>query len=109
MKDYAAFTSEYRRFMILRLLADFPGWRGNADVLQMALVDLRYDVSYKAVLEDLRHLAGLGLITLDAMPGPMGELLVATLSRAGGDVAAGRDQAKGVRRPLSGALPGAVI
>lgn len=105
MNSYTAFTAEYRRWVLLRLLSGFPDWRGNDDILQMSLIDAGYETSHGDVLEDINWLAAQGLVELSAV----GPFQVATLTRNGGDAAAGRKHVDGLRRPLSGRITGAGI
>lgn len=100
MKDYKAFTAQYRRYMILRLLAGFPEWSGNNDILQMSLVDLGYQCSHEELLEDLAWLEGQKLVRTRELAG----FVVATLTRDGGDAEAGRKIVDGLRRPLPGTM-----
>lgn len=99
--SYTAYQAEYRRFMLLKLLADFPSSSGNCDILQMSLIDLGLPCAYEDVLKDLNFLAEHELINLS----DVGPYKVAELSRAGGDVAARRTYIKGIRPSLSGFIP----
>lgn len=104
MTDYDEYRAELRRPVILKLLSDFPNYRGNDDVLQQSLVDFGREASIEEVQGDLSHLESHGLVTLTRMKTPLGDFLVAELTRRGGDVAAGRLSIPGIRRPLPGRI-----
>ena len=103
MNSYNAFNAEYRRWVMLKLLEGFPDWRGNDDILQMSLIDAGYEASHDEVVEDMRWLAGHGLVELSTV----GPFQVAALTRTGGDAIAGRKIVDGLRHPLSGRIAGA--
>lgn len=87
-----------RRLMVLRLLAQDPGYRLNVYVLRPALDAVGHTVSMDKVETDLAWLAEQGLVTVGHAEG----VTVATLTLRGADVGAGRATVPGVKRPEPG-------
>lgn len=99
-KSYSAFNAEYHRYVVLRFLSECPDGRANDDITQTSLVDAGYEISHDDVLEAFRWLADQRLVLLRELD----PFLLATLTRRGGDVVAGRTPLAGVRKPLSGII-----
>lgn len=94
--SYQQHIIEDRRLVILRLLAEDPGYSHNDRVLQTGLGHLGHNVSGDVVRSDLAWLAEQGLVQVEPV---RADLHVATLTTRGDDVAAGRAMAPGVKRP----------
>lgn len=95
MNAFERLLNEDRRLMILRLLAQDPGYRLNIYVLRPALDAVGHAVSMDKVEGDLAWLAEQGLVTV----GKASDVTVATLTARGADVGAGRATVPGVKRP----------
>lgn len=95
MNSFERLLNEDRRLMILRLLAQDPGYRANVYVLRPALDAVGHTVSLDKVAADLAWLAEMGLVTVAQASG----VTVATLTQRGADVGAGRATVPGVKRP----------
>lgn len=88
---------EDRRLSLLLLLSDSPGYSANAFLLQTAVNQAYgHSVSIDQVRTDLAWLGEQGLLSVKAM----GDVVVATMTVRGADVAAGRATVPGVKRPL---------
>ena len=83
------------RLVMLRILAETPGFRSNSSVLSMLLHQFGHTVSRDKVKTELRWLAEQGLVTLEEA----GTVLVTTLTERGQDVAEGRAVVDGIARP----------
>lgn len=80
-----------RRLALLRLLNEQHSYSANASVLRTALQQLRHGVYDDTVEADLLLLDQHGLITREEIAVGAGKkLAIATLTRLGRDVAAGR-------------------
>ncbi|PKN07609.1 MAG: hypothetical protein CVU73_12770 [Deltaproteobacteria bacterium HGW-Deltaproteobacteria-8] len=90
--------NEDRRLLILRLLAEDPGYQLNVYVLRPALQSMGHTVSHDKVETDLAWLAEQGLVTIGQASG----VTVGKLTARGADVAAGRATVPGVKRPEPG-------
>ena len=86
---------EDQRLVILRTMAEMPGYQANESVLQMALDKLGHNISRSLVVSHLHYLQEHGALTLEDVCG----IQVATLTSRGDDVAYGRATAQGVKRP----------
>jgi cell division FtsZ-interacting protein ZapD len=93
--DYNAFLAEDRRLVILRVLADLPGYRSNSFLLHTLLGQWGHAPSADQVKGDLTWLQEQSLVSLDNVDG----VYIAALSTRGADVAAGRAVVPGVKRP----------
>ena len=94
-----------RRLCVLRTLASAPERRANHATLCDLLAVLGHSVSNEAMLADLAWLEEMGLVACEVLaPGARG-CTVPTLTQRGYDVALGRAQCPGVRRPLPGDMP----
>jgi len=94
---YAKYISEDRRLLILRLLSEMPTYKANSSVLYTALGAWGHAPSRDQVKTELRWLSEQGLITVEDIGAS--DVLLATLTARGQDVAAGRAFVDGVKRP----------
>ncbi|WP_027714909.1 hypothetical protein [Desulfuromonas sp. TF] len=92
---YAELLAADIRLVILRALAEDPGYSHNESVLQQVLELFGHTESRDRIRTELSWLAEQGLITVRDALGYM----VATLTGRGADVAAGRATVPGVKRP----------
>ena len=83
------------RLVLLRTLAEMPGYKGNSSVLANLLAEFGHAVARDQVKTELGWLEEQGLVTLE----PVGSVLVATLSGRGQDVADGRAVVDSVAKP----------
>jgi hypothetical protein len=90
--------TEDRRLVLLRLLADAPGYAANESILLEAVESFGHRPSRDALRADLAWLAEQGLVTIEEVA----TVMIATVTRRGGDVAFGRAVVPGVRRPEPG-------
>ncbi|MCL2524568.1 MAG: ArsR family transcriptional regulator [Betaproteobacteria bacterium] len=95
MADFTDFLRADRRLVMLRTLAEMPGYAANSSILAGALDKLGHAATRDAVKADLRWLAEVGLVTIEEA----GSVLVATLSDRGQDVAEGKARVDGVAKP----------
>jgi len=95
MSKFSDFLREDQRLVILRLLAEQPGYRANSSVLRAALESYGHSMSRDQVKTELRWLEEQGLLDVENLD----VVLVATLRERGQDVATGRAVAPGVKRP----------
>lgn len=95
MKTFADRLLEDRRLVLLRLLADLPGYRGNSSVLTNMIDGFGHAVSRDYVRTQLAWLEEQGLVQLD----DLGPVLLAMLTERGLDVARGSAIVPGVARP----------
>lgn len=95
MKTFAERLLEDRRLVLLRLLADLPGYKANSTVLTIGMDGFGHTVSRDFVRGQLAWLDEQGLISLD----DLGPVLLATLTERGLDVARGTAVVPGVARP----------
>lgn len=83
------------RLVILRLLAEDPGYSMNESVLQQGVALLGHTVSRDRVRTEMRWLEEQGLLTVASVVG----VLVGKLTPRGADVASGAARVDGVKRP----------
>ena len=95
MTNFAKFLAEDRRLVILRVLAELPGYRTNSFLLHTLLCKFGHEPSADQVKTDLTWLREQDLVAVDDVEG----VYVATLTTRGADVAAGRAVVPGVKRP----------
>ena len=95
MTNFAKFLAEDRRLVILRVLAELPGYRTNSFLLHTLLGKFGHGPSADQVKTDLTWLREQDLVAVDDVEG----VYVATLTTRGADVAAGRAVVPGVKRP----------
>ncbi len=93
--SYAEHHSKHVRIALLKALEAAPACRWNSSILQAALHDVGLTVTRDQVKTELAWLAEQGLITTTEA----GDLVVATLTERGADVAGGRTVVPGVQRP----------
>lgn len=93
--SYRDILAQDRRLRILRLLADTDGYSSSEPPLAQALPSLGHQVGHDVLRGDIAWLDEQGLVSTREL----GELVVATLTTRGLDVAAGRARHPGVRRP----------
>lgn len=93
--SYADEVTEHRRLCLLRVLAAAPGYAGNDSILRGALDSFGLAASRDTVRAELAWLDEQGLIQSNDLAG----VIVATITERGLDVAAGRAQVPGVKRP----------
>lgn len=92
-----------RRLCILRFLSEDRDYTLNESLIQDVLDLVGHAVTRDLIRTDLAWLKEQGLVTIrHEMPGTK-ELLVATLTERGGDVATGRASVPGIKRPGPGA------
>lgn len=96
---YPDYIAEHSRICILRLLADSAGYASNSAVLADLLPAFGLALSRDAIATQLAWLAEQQLVSTSEF----GSVVIATLTQRGHDVAAGRAQVPGVRRPGPGA------
>lgn len=95
MKTFAEFQSEDRRLVLLRALSAAAQYRANAFLLGAFCEQVGHAVSADRLEQDLAWLAEQGLVTLQPADG----VTVAMLTKRGQDVASGKAQVPGVKRP----------
>jgi len=94
-RTYAQLVTEDRRLVILRVLAEDPGYSMNTSLLHAALGSLGHTCTRDQVATDTAWLKEQGLVdTQEAGP-----VTIVRLTGRGEDVAAGRTTVPGVRRP----------
>lgn len=94
-QNYEQHQTEDRRLVILRVLADSTAYQSNEFLLESMLDDMGHSVSNDRLRGDLAWLAEQELITKQAVAG----VTIAKLTTRGFDVARGRSQTPGVKRP----------
>ena len=100
MKNFAAVMAEDRRLSILLCLDRAAGYKSNHFLLTHYLDAIHaHKVSHDVVRSDLAWLAEQGLVTLAQME----DQTTALLTTRGADVANGRAEVPGIKRPLPGA------
>lgn len=95
MSSFQRLLDEDRRLVILRLLAEDPGYQLNVYVLRPAMEAMGHAVSHDKVGTDLAWLAEQGLVTVGQASG----VTVGRLTARGADVAKGLAIVPGVKRP----------
>lgn len=93
--NYPEHFAEHLRIAVLRVLDDAPGCRANSSILASAVHDLGLTTTRDLIKTQLTWLNEQGLVTTAVV----GDMLVATLTDRGCDVAAGKAIVPGVRRP----------
>ncbi|WP_312679858.1 VpaChn25_0724 family phage protein [Stutzerimonas nitrititolerans] len=94
---YSNFLRADMRLVILRSLAELPGYRANSSVLHTVLQHWGHEPSRDQVKGELRWLEEQALVSIEAIGD--GSVLLVTLTERGADVAAGRARVDGVKRP----------
>ncbi|AXA83701.1 hypothetical protein DCD74_02435 [Lysobacter oculi] len=96
MKSFAERLREDRRLVMLRILAEQPGYRANSSIMHAGLQHLGVVASRDDVRTDAHWLRDQGLISItEAAPG----IEVYALASRGSEVADGHCLVPGVSRP----------
>lgn len=95
LKTFHDRLTEDRRLVLLRLLADLPGYRSNSSVLTSLLDGFGHTVSRDYVKTQLHWLDEQGLVAVADLDG----LKLVTLTERGHDIARGLSTVPGVARP----------
>ncbi len=98
--SFADYHFQHVRLTILRLLAEVPTYSANDSVLNQAVNAMGLSCTRDQLRTNLTWLQEQRLVSL-ILPTP--SLIVAELTEAGADVAAGRSIVSGVQRPSPGA------
>lgn len=93
--SFQEFLREERRLVILRLLADMPGYQANSSVLAGQLDRIGVPSTRDQVNTELDWLAEQGLIRVESLD----FVRLATITSRGAEVAAGKALVTGVKRP----------
>ena len=94
---------EDRRLVILRTLSEVPGYNLNEGILRTSLRAIGHPEETKDLVRaDLQFLESHGLIRIERIPMPSGELWVCHLLNEGQEVADGRAHAGIARRKPQG-------
>ena len=96
--SYAVKLEEHRRLVILRVLAETPGYASNTSLLADAVESLGVPSSRAQVSTAVSWLSEQGLVSTR----DVGGVGIAQLRDPGLDVALGRSQIPGVKRPSPG-------
>jgi len=96
--SFAEVMADDRRLVILRLLAESPGYSANEYLLASALPGFGHNVSHDRLRSDITWLAEQGLVSISSQA----DLQVAKLTARGDDVQAGLARCPGVKRPAPG-------
>lgn len=95
--SYQTTITEDRRLSLLLVLAETPGYSANAFLLQSAVLSIYgHSASIDQIKTDLAWLAEQSLVSARAT----GDVMLATLTTRGADVAAGRASVPGVKKPM---------
>lgn len=95
---YIKHITEDRRLCILRLLKESQG-KANESVLHLGIEALGHSLQPRQqIREDMRFLEGAGLVALEYYA----DVAVAQITRRGVDVAEGRIEVEGVKKPAIG-------
>lgn len=95
--SYQTTLAEDRRLSLLLVLLETPGYSANAFLLQSAVLGIYgHSASIDQIKTDIAWLAEQGLATARAT----GDVMLATLTTRGADVASGRASVPGVKKPL---------
>jgi hypothetical protein len=95
MNSYADHVTQDRRLVLLRVLLDSAAYRANEYMLQTMVETLGHVVSADQIRTELAWLREQGLITTEDVAG----VRIAKLITRGEDVARGRVEVPGVKRP----------
>lgn len=97
MSSFQQALTEDRRLSLLLVLSETPGYRANAFLLRDAIADIYgHSSSVDQVRTDLAWLHEQQLVDAKIT----GDVAMATLTSRGADVAAGRANVPGVKRPM---------
>ncbi|MFH1984134.1 MAG: ArsR family transcriptional regulator [Pseudomonadota bacterium] len=95
MRGYADLVTADIRLVMLRTLAEDPGYSLNESVLQEVLAMFGHTISRDRVRTELRWLEEQGLVAVSEVM----NVLVGKLTGRGADVASGASHVDGVKRP----------
>lgn len=95
MSDFFEHMRADRRLVLLRVLLQSPAYTGNEYMLQQMAEQLGHVVSADQIRTDLAWLAEQGLVALETVQG----VQIARLLGRGEDVARGRVEVPGVKKP----------
>lgn len=95
MSDFHEHMRADRRLVLLRVLLQSPAYTGNEYMLQQMAEQLGHVVSADQIRTDLAWLAEQGLVALETVQG----VQIARLLGRGEDVARGRTEVPGVKKP----------
>lgn len=95
MSDFHEHMRADRRLVLLRVLLQSPAYTGNEYMLQQMAEQLGHVVSADQIRTDLAWLAEQGLLALETVQG----VQIARLLGRGEDVARGRVEVPGVKKP----------
>lgn len=95
MNEFAQFLREDQRLVILRVLAELPSYKTNSSMLVTLLDRFGHTPTRDQVKTELLWLAEQALVTVE----DVSDILVATLTERGADVAKGRARVPGVKKP----------
>jgi hypothetical protein len=98
MSDFHEHMRADRRLVLLRVLLQSPAYTGNEYMLQQMAEQLGHVVSADQIRTDLAWLAEQGLLALETVQG----VQIARLLGRGEDVARGRVEVPGVKKPRAG-------
>ena len=99
MKTYADIQTEDRRLVILRVLQESTSYKANEFIVSTMLDNYGHSISNDRLRTDLSWLTEQGMIEVDTVRG----VQIARLSARGQDVAEGRTEVPGIKRPRAGA------
>lgn len=98
MSKFADHMTADRRLVLLRVLLDSSAYTANEYILQQMAEQLGHVASADLIRTDLAWLREQGLISLDQVA----DVHIGRLSARGEDVARGRIEVPGVKRPRAG-------
>lgn len=93
--DFATHLAEDRRLVILRVLLESAGFTSNEYMLHSMVERLGHVVSSDRIRTDVAWLQEQGLVSVDTVA----DVRIAKLLARGEDVATGRSEVPGVKRP----------
>ncbi|MFN4017108.1 MAG: hypothetical protein ACK4JB_17350 [Reyranella sp.] len=93
--DYADTLRRHRRLAILRILTEAPEYSANESLLMHVLTGLRITSTRDQIRTDLGWLADQGFVSTATIF----DLMTATITEAGGDIAAGRRVHPDIEKP----------
>jgi len=97
MTDYAEIKRQHLRLTMLRLLAEMPDYTLNASLLQEGADHAGVPAPRAEVEAEITWLKDAGLLSIRRFGG--NELIIATITDRGVEVARGRATAPGVKKP----------
>lgn len=93
--NYADIVRQESRLVLLRVLAEVPGYEANSSILQSALESFGLQLSRDVIHTELAWLTEQGLVITKAIA----TVVIATLTSRGLDVAGGKATVPGVKKP----------